>query len=1014
MAHDDAAQFIAQAVPWPLAGTEPPEFFVNIHAPMRFKDRLKPSWGGRACLTVREALSFIDYVKQRTSEQQSDDWPKYTGDVYLCMSAQRMAKGKLNKRGRPYYTAVRSDLNALWHKSFFVDVDSKKEYHGEPEATRAAFSRFIHAVGLPFPTFIVSSGSPGNFHAHWVFDERIDSARWLGTSQALVNAMRHHGFKVDYTVTTTPVRVLRIPDTFNYKTDPPNPVLLRHSADSLLSLVAIERILEPYRAMAPPPRALRTSSNGAGLALPSGFGALSARAGQVEELAPNQSESLPLLAELARCCPLVARAVATHGADFPEPLWFETVKLAYHLKEGEAAAHAMSDGYDGYTVEETHEKFETERAKRWPVDRWGWPQCRQIKDAGSDDCNACPWMTAGQTDGRSPLNFIGKTPPGTQIVVATPPPEENVTTLHGEVIPEELVPPGYILKDDIFYKEQEPDEEGVIAPPIPAMPFPTREYRLSEGHWMTFEYFLNKHWRPAIVRCADISDVRSFSRVLGDEAGFVFKGLGAHLARDLMASFVEMLRQRADRIMPIGSNGWEIMDGKEVAWTYGRIRYNCNGNTPSQLPDKQMQDAYAPTGDREPSLRAIKMMHDQGRPVLDAAMALSLGSPFMNFTGHYGAILSLRSTDTARGKSSVIRVSQSMWGSPSKILALDATAVAVDIQLGLLQHLPIFWDEAGSSDNTKTFMSTLFKLGQGKSKSRGHRSGQKLLEIRTWATSMTVGTNFSIAKAAEGMGGRSEAGVARVLELEVTKRLADRKVENFDGIIRELDHNYGWAGAAVSEWLGSRASSLADRVQSYQHDLSREFGAEDADRFMIALITCIELGAAVGNKVGVSRFDVDALHAYLKSEFMRIKRTLLERPVGTNKAYFQVDLISAFLNDRDTTKLRTNAFARLAPGRPAEIQIIGIPPEERFAKSLTAQITKDKVRISRVALMEHIRKRQLHLDSSIIDEMIKTLGAVPVRATLGSGTKMFKGQAQEHLLELDLTRPELQNLFDED
>src|SRR5262245_17394164 len=123
MAHDDAAQFLARVVPWPLAGADPPEFFVNIHAPLLVKDKPKPLWGGRAVQTMREALNFIDWVKRRHAEQQDDDWPKYTGDLYVCMSAQRMAKGKVGKGGRPYYTAVRSDLNALWHKSFFVDVD---------------------------------------------------------------------------------------------------------------------------------------------------------------------------------------------------------------------------------------------------------------------------------------------------------------------------------------------------------------------------------------------------------------------------------------------------------------------------------------------------------------------------------------------------------------------------------------------------------------------------------------------------------------------------------------------------------------------------------------------------------------------------------------------------------------------------------------------------------------------------------------------------------------------------
>lgn len=483
-----------------------------------------------------------------------------------------------------------------------------------------------------------------------------------------------------------------------------------------------------------------------------------------------------------------------------------------------------------------------------------------------------------------------------------------------------------------------------------------------------------------------------------------------------MVSFVQMLRERKDRIIPSDSNGWSVIDGKEVAWTYGRVRYNGIDDTPSHLADKNLQALYAPTGTIEPFQRAVKMINNQGRPALDVAVAASLGTPFMHFTGQHGVILSLRSTGTARGKSSVIRVCQSAWGDPkTQIHALDDTAVSINIHLGMLRNLPLFWDEVGGSDNSKTFMNTLFSLGQGKSKSRGHRSGTKLQEVHAWSTIMIAGTNYSIAKSAEGMAGRSEAGVYRVWELEVPERPVDKYVENYDGIIRELDSNFGHAGARISKWLGPRASSLSDQVQSMQNFLRKDFGASDADRFKIALATCTLMGANIGNKVGVSGFDIPAMHAFLKSEFERNKRLMIEQPIGIDKPPFQVEIIVGFMNNPHTPlKIRTDIFAADQRGKPTKVNLIPMgPPDERFGKTVAAQRAGDKLRISRVALRNYVKQLYPNDYDNIISEMIKTLGVIVARRKLAAGTGYFTNQVNEYVLELDLTRPELQHLYND-
>jgi hypothetical protein len=411
----------------------------------------------------------------------------------------------------------------------------------------------------------------------------------------------------------------------------------------------------------------------------------------------------------------------------------------------------------------------------------------------------------------------------------------------------------------------------------------------------------------------------------------------------------------------------------------------------------------------------MKMINDQGRPALDMAVAASFGAPFMHFTGQHGIILSLRSTGSARGKSSCVRVGQAAWGDPkTQIHALDDTTNAINIHLARLRNLPCFYDEmAPTYDNSKSFINTLFSLGQGKSKSRAKRTGDGLMEVYSWSTIMIAATNGSLASAAESFGGRSEAGVYRVWEVEVPPRPANKYVENFDGIMRELDNNFGHAGAAISAWLGPRAKSMKDRVMTMQESLRREFGTGDAERFHLALATCVLMGAAVANAVKVANFDISTLHAYLKAEFQSNQRKLVETPVGIDKAVNQVNYISNYLNDAQTRKLRTDIFAAKQRGQPHRVNVIGIPPDNRLVKTIAAQIAqKDKLlRISRADFARYMKQHHNFHDRRYLIEFEVVIGMKQLRGTLAAGTTLYEDQAQEYLLELDLNRPELQELL---
>src|SRR5262249_28299903 len=123
MSKENAQRFLAWVVPWPSTELDHPEFFVNIHAPSTHEDG-KDRWGGRACLTGREAVNYIEWSESRAGKSD-DKYPSvFKGDIYVCMSAQRMARPRQNKKtGRTHWLADRN--HPLWHQDLYVDVDVK-------------------------------------------------------------------------------------------------------------------------------------------------------------------------------------------------------------------------------------------------------------------------------------------------------------------------------------------------------------------------------------------------------------------------------------------------------------------------------------------------------------------------------------------------------------------------------------------------------------------------------------------------------------------------------------------------------------------------------------------------------------------------------------------------------------------------------------------------------------------------------------------------------------------------
>ena len=115
--------------------------------------------------------------------------------------------------------------DAQFLRSFFIDLDvgEEKAAVGRGYATQgdaqSALQAFLPRVGLP-PPVVVNSGT--GVHAYWLFDQDIPAAEWKPYAEKFKTLCLENDLHIDPVVTADLARILRCPETFNQKTDPPS------------------------------------------------------------------------------------------------------------------------------------------------------------------------------------------------------------------------------------------------------------------------------------------------------------------------------------------------------------------------------------------------------------------------------------------------------------------------------------------------------------------------------------------------------------------------------------------------------------------------------------------------------------------------------------------------------------------------------------------------------------------------------------------------------------------------
>jgi hypothetical protein len=353
-------------------------FHVSVHHPSEWRNRdtgiMEEGVPGLAFTDLNAALNHALAVPYDHSLAKA-----HFKNVYLAMGGEITTKAAYGAK----IIANRRQGNVGASSALWMDVDVKPDdpaaYASEDEMT-PAFGQFLTQSGMPFPNLIVNSGQGGK-HLYWLLDRLLDPDEWTPLATKLINAANAASFKIDAKCTRDICRLLRVPGTLNFKTNPPKPVKLIYDDGDTCSVEHLTQILTRFKSNSrSKSRSRATPDDG------DDFDAKDLMRG-VNEYPPADID------EVAKHCPAIAHTLATGGLDLTsEPQWHAHAALSCHCIEPSKTLHRLTKKNQYYSREGAEDKLRIAQEARRADPNVGPPGCEHMRYVGMPQCGLCPHL----------------------------------------------------------------------------------------------------------------------------------------------------------------------------------------------------------------------------------------------------------------------------------------------------------------------------------------------------------------------------------------------------------------------------------------------------------------------------------------------------------------------------------------------------------------------------------------------------------------------------------------------
>lgn len=801
---------------WPSSG------LYCLATPFKTKDG-GTGYSHRVFSTIDDAVDHVELIKDEK-------------DVFFCIHSLKNEK-IWNAREQKWSTRTHANMQEA--SCFFFDIDvepgNDKKYPDQPSAL-LALRAFCRESALPAPT-IVSSG--GGLHVYWRTSVSLLSGQWAVQAARLKALANHCGLKIDPARTTDISSVLRVAGTYNHKTTPPRPVNVLMTGkvtdtDDFIKIVNDAVIRAGVSASISTPKAAPVED-------PYFDG------GNLEK----DYGPAPKIEDVAAVCGQVRRLVDARG-DVSEPEWREALRIGKACEGGPELVHRLSDGYDGYTREETE-------AKAAPLT--GVSKCETLRRiCGEGPCGECTFFTKRLSPFSKAREFRSDPPPVVETVVA------------GQKLVEEVppAPKGYLRRDgQVWLQGTDKNGEVYTSLILESDLYPLRRLRDDENK--TEEIMWRSHAALGgvtdfIIEAELLYDQKRLMQELANRGSIYAHDENVRDLRSYMIAYIKELQNRTRAHTQCNHLGWtDDMDGFIL---HDRVIKTDGTEVPAVLTRNALVAASSigAAGTLERQVELLNF-YNRNEYVGHQVMVLcGLAAPIFYATDQHGIIVNATGEPGA-SKSTAMMMAASLWGHPERYpisgLRKGATHLGRDKLTSVLASLPVCVDEITNMDPVEA-SEMAYSITQPRAeKIRCDKNGN-LQEAPSHmrATIMVCTANSSLNNLLSQNNAAATAGAMRVIEMFFPKQRIHEKFEA-EAVFRELKRNFGWIGPAfIRHWIKYKDKYEA-RVIEVMKEIDKEGNIESGERFWSANFAAIIVACEIGNALGLISYDVNYIRHWL-------------------------------------------------------------------------------------------------------------------------------------------------------
>ena len=837
---------------------------------------------GRYCV-----VGIGDYVDQRfadtreQAEELIEEFKQQQVNAYFGCAKF----GPLNNRTHENVAFVR----ALW-----LDIDcgptkgvpnSKGKIEGylDQQIGLDEFKKFCKTVGLPRP-ILVNSGN--GIHAYWLLEETLTRTEWEPLAKRLKQLCKEHGLIVDEKVFEAS-RILRPPGTLNYKKGlETKPISMWNEVSPRMTVAQVRELLG-----APEPEPEEDKPD----FIPSSISPM------MEALMANKVKRFKtIMLKAENGCPQLNYCFANQ-AELDEPLWQSALSITAFCVDGDRAAHKMSDQYPDYDPTEVDLKLMNIRKRGGPH------HCTTFEERNPTGCDGC--IHKGKI--KSPIVL------GIEIEEADE--ADNEVTVEEEdggeqkyTIPEYPFPFFRGKKGGIYVRPVQEDEEAEPKLVYEHDLYVVKRMRDKElGEVALFRLHLpHDGVKEFSVTTAAISSKDELRKQLAQQGVMAHHKQYENLATFVITSVKNLQYAKKADIMRT-QFGWVEGDSKFIVGDREITKDGTFYSPPSSTTEFFASKIH-PKGDLDKWKEVFNLYGLPGMEPHAFGALTAFGAPLMGFTGLDGAIINVIYEHAGSGKSTILRMCNSVYGQPKELMAIEKDTLNAKMQqLGVMNNIPNTIDEI-TNMSPKDFSDLAYGISHGRGKNRQMSQTNALRVNNTsWKNMTLCSSNASFYEKLGSLKNTPDGESVRLLEYKIEPNDVigvARGKEMFD---HQLNDNYGHAGEIYLSWLVNNLEEAKALVKKVQARIDREVQFTARERFWSAVAACNIAGGLIAKGLELHNYDIARVYEWLKGMLGEMRVDV--KPPQTSPVTALGEFINSHINNALVVNGEVDARSSMVP-----------------------------------------------------------------------------------------------------